>query len=390
VRRFAPETPDQLNRLISQLLAKDPDDRFPNVMVLGRHMEAMEKALSRPLQAKPQPGKTEAGDSQNAAASNEATAELRDQATRAQPLPYDTRSEPVATDIHEAATLAQPGDAGAFEREPAPPLRMEPVRSTFTTIDEETRRQLELAGDSRWVLWAQLAVLVSVLAALVWGGWRLTRPYTADELFAVINTTIDEQGDDDLRAVDDYLQQFAERFPHDPRNAELDPLRQQLEFQRFERQARLKARVADAEASSPIGSLYLDAVRRADSDPGVALGMLQALVALYDPTNATSKLDPAQSGAGELDADQRWLVLARQKIAELNRQFQFQAESQLPRLKERLAVAAAYAQSQPDEAIKLYEAIIRLYGHQPWAHQVVSEARGAIQELERRQAPEEP
>ena len=48
VDRYAPDTPKQLQKLIEQLLSKAPEDRFPNVMVLGRHMEAMKKALSRP------------------------------------------------------------------------------------------------------------------------------------------------------------------------------------------------------------------------------------------------------------------------------------------------------------------------------------------------------
>ena len=54
VRRYAPDTPDQLDRLITQLLAKDPAERFPNVLVLSRHMEAMGKALSRPVKPKPE------------------------------------------------------------------------------------------------------------------------------------------------------------------------------------------------------------------------------------------------------------------------------------------------------------------------------------------------
>jgi serine/threonine-protein kinase len=378
VRRYAPETPDQLNRLIHQLLAKDPADRFPNVMVLGRHMEAMERALSRPLQSAAEPGDTKVGDPRLESAANHATAEVRDQATRAQPVPYDTKSEPVVTDIHEAATLAQPSDPGAIELEQAPPLRMEPLRSTFTTIDEDKRRQLELAGDSRWLLWAQLAALASVLSALVWGGWRLMRPASADELYATITATIDEEGDSDLRAVGGYLDEFAERFPNDPRNADLEPYRQQLEFQRFERQARVKARVAGAEASHPIGSLYLEAVRRAEENPTDALGMLQALVALYDPTDATRALDPAKLSQGELDADERWLLLARQKIDELRRDLNAQAKAQLPALRQRLEEAAALAKSHPDQARKMYEAIVRLYSDQSWAGEVVGRARDAL------------
>src|SRR3954467_12899066 len=48
VRRYAPDTPEQLERVIAQLLAKDPGDRFPNMQVLARHLQAMAMALSRP------------------------------------------------------------------------------------------------------------------------------------------------------------------------------------------------------------------------------------------------------------------------------------------------------------------------------------------------------
>src|SRR5215213_163088 len=53
VRRYAPHTPEELDRLIRQLLSKEPAERFPNVMVLGRHMEAMQRALSRPTKPAP-------------------------------------------------------------------------------------------------------------------------------------------------------------------------------------------------------------------------------------------------------------------------------------------------------------------------------------------------
>src|SRR5215813_14097471 len=48
VRAFAPDTPEQLEHLIAQLLAKDPGERFPNTQVLARHLQAMAMALSRP------------------------------------------------------------------------------------------------------------------------------------------------------------------------------------------------------------------------------------------------------------------------------------------------------------------------------------------------------
>src|SRR5215475_12439087 len=48
VRRYAPDTPLQLEQVVMQLLSKDPADRFPNTQVLARHLQAMANALSRP------------------------------------------------------------------------------------------------------------------------------------------------------------------------------------------------------------------------------------------------------------------------------------------------------------------------------------------------------
>ncbi|MEM1303860.1 MAG: serine/threonine-protein kinase, partial [Planctomycetota bacterium] len=47
VRRFAPDTPKQLEQAIAQMLHKAPEERFPNTLVLAKHLEAMRLALSR-------------------------------------------------------------------------------------------------------------------------------------------------------------------------------------------------------------------------------------------------------------------------------------------------------------------------------------------------------
>ncbi len=46
VRRYAPDTPADLDRIIRQLLEKDPQKRFVNALILGRALEAMERGLS--------------------------------------------------------------------------------------------------------------------------------------------------------------------------------------------------------------------------------------------------------------------------------------------------------------------------------------------------------
>jgi hypothetical protein len=227
-----------------------------------------------------------------------------------------------------------------------------------------------------------LALLITLLVVLVWGGWRLTRPASADELFEEITAQVEQQGNDDLRMVSTQLDEFAERFADDPRNRELDSLRQQLEFQLFERQTRRRARSDDV---SPIGSLYLAAERRVPDNPAAALGMLQNLLTLYDPFGATRKLQPAETGAENSpfdETDQRWLVLARRKIDELRRDLDAQAEVQLPALQARLAVALRLENTDPGHALRMYQAIVRLYGDQPWAGEIVAQARAKMAELD--------
>src|SRR5580698_3758391 len=46
VRRYAPETPGELDQIIRQLLEKDPQERFANALILGRALESMQRGLS--------------------------------------------------------------------------------------------------------------------------------------------------------------------------------------------------------------------------------------------------------------------------------------------------------------------------------------------------------
>lgn len=46
VRRYAPDTPEELEQIVLQLLEKDPEKRVPNALVLGRRLAAMARGLS--------------------------------------------------------------------------------------------------------------------------------------------------------------------------------------------------------------------------------------------------------------------------------------------------------------------------------------------------------
>lgn len=396
VRRYAVDTPDQLDRLILQLLAKSPDERFPNVLVLSRHMEAMEKALSRPV--KPLVEGDDETTADFAQPSSEATAANNEQATRALDapliLPKETNAGTDHIDLYDAPTLDQPTESEPLVRRST--LANEPSSSPsdtgtaqtvshFTTVDEDARRQLEQSQSSRLALVGQLGGLIAALGLLAWGGWHLMKPPSADELFANIQAAIDEQeiGElprDAIRSVDSQVESFFSRFPDDPRIEKLEPIREQLEFHGYERQARTRAKFRGPDGLRPMEQVYFEAVATAEKNPGQGLSMLRALIVLYDPQNKITDFESAKSSteAFEPFGDPRLIVVARQRIELLEQQTDETSTTHLPALRERLRDAARLRQTNPAQARLMYQAIVRLYGDKPWARDAVNQARLAI------------
>lgn len=395
VRRYAPDTPDQLDRLISQLLAKNPDQRFPNVLVLSRHMEAMEKALSRPVEPDPEDDVSTADFTPNIAGS---TADMSEQSTRALDapvvLPHETDTESGQLDLYDAPTLDQPTDMEALTKKTRGPTQHVPstttsttaARSThFTTVDEEARRKLEQSKRSRFATLGPLLGLLATLGILIWSGWRLMRPPNADELFSRIQLSAESDEIEGLsreaaKELSDELESFAQRFPQDPRNEEFNPLREQLEFQAYERQVRTRARFSKADGIKPIEAIYFDALSSFNSDPAKALIQLRALISLYDPLNKITTFGEARAAMKEFTdlGDPRLLVVAKRRIENLQAATQEIRSTQLPALQERLRKAAQLRQSNPAQAVRMYKAIIQLYGSEPWAADIVNQAKQAI------------
>jgi len=388
VRHYAAHTPDQLDRLISQLLAKEPNERFPNVLVLSRHMEAMEKALSRPVK----PATFEEVPKAPQPTSSEQTLGIDEAATRALDasivLPQETMPATAQPDLFSAPTLAQPSGSSASESKSVsliqPETKLPPdqvvARPTthFTTIDQEARCQREQRQGSRWAVAAQLGSLLATLGLLVWGGWQLMKPPSADELFASISAAVEAEGLGNLsRETTQDVESFFSRFAEDSRTTELQPLREQLDFQKYERRVRARSRFVGGAGLKPVEQIYFEALEVAREDPAQALSKLQALLALYDPTDRIASFEAAGSLAEEFKAlgDPRLLVTARQRIEQLQGQLQELAAQQLPALRERLAQAAKLRQSSPARARLMYQAIIKLYSEQAWARDAVNQAK---------------
>jgi predicted Ser/Thr protein kinase len=380
VRRYAPQTPEQLDRLVGQLLSKDPAQRFPNVLVLSRHMEAMQKALSRPAKPKPDEERVELP-----LADTHATAAPATDVTLSASEAGLERLETTDSGVYDAPTLADEGQAAPVAAKVNPGLSVaaksasvaapavgEPVplkrETRFTTVDEERRRAQRQRGE--WLALAgQLAGLAAALAALAWIGWRLTRPATADDLYATMTESWQRQ-DADLREVDEEIAEFLGRFPDDARASEVRSYADELELQKLERRLRTQARLSGDTTAHPTEQVYADAVALAATDPARATRMLEDLLALYPNSE---------------DADDRarqYLTLAARKLEKLQTSLASRADEQLPQLAERLRTAKGKEAVDLAAAKRMYRALVNLYRDEPWAKSVVHDAERRLAELE--------
>jgi serine/threonine-protein kinase len=385
VRHFASETPAQLDRLIGQLLSKDPAERFPNVLVLCRHMEAMEKALSRPDQAREPAAAEPLGET---LAPDSTVAES--QPPLEAPVVFPQETSPGVADLHNAPTLAQPTESSTLPGV-APPIESSATGTTltrtathFTTVDEETRRQQQQNQGNRLALVAQLSGLMAMLGLLLWGGWQLMKPPTADALLMRIYQAIQAEGVQELsRESASQVESFLARFPDDPRAQELLPLQEQLEFQKYERQARAQARFSGAAGFKPIEKIYFEAIALTEDQPSETLALLEALLDLYDPADDVVSFQAAKALAARYQTlgDPRLLVVARQRIGQLHQQQTEAAKRERPMLTKRLARAAQLESAHPHQALEMYRAMVKLYGNQAWAHDVVLQAQAASERL---------
>jgi len=405
VRRYAPDTPEQLERLILQLLSKEPENRFPNVMVLGRHMEAMAKALSRPVS---QEGSEAAGpsDGSKAFAGPRKDGTVPDRfpeptqnpssPARVELLPTGVELLPtgvgqVPSHLFDAPTVAEPlADAGE-ESENGENRRVAPSTTIpgmggrrFTTVDQEKEYRQSMPWRGLLPLIAQLLGLVAALGLVIWGGWWLMRPATADDLYARIMSAVKEKGSDNLRGIEKPLQEFHQRFAEDPRNSELDKYREELKLRQMERNLRRNVKFGGTQVVGPIGQLYGMAISVAATNPQRGVEMLSSLLELYDPeglskspatlpdpssaspNNRTGR--PSPNGKETLSEEsRRWLVIARRQRARLLERGREQRIRLAQSLRERLRTAMEMQPDRPGTANRMFQAIVDLYAGQGWA-----------------------
>ncbi len=398
VGRYAPDTPKQLEGVIAQLLAKEPADRFPNTAVLARHLQAMVMALSKPAhdsfnlagEMGESPRLVPGMESSLALAVTQAETELP-RSTTPPPKSLLEKIEPAEAADKHAVNVAEtmPADSQAQIKPraapPVPPTTSAPPANVathrpaiFTTVEEDlARRQREHRRSWLSVL-GPLVSLAIALAALAALGLYLSRPLTADELYGRISDRAESDDVDQIRTVERELGDFVARFPDDPRSPELRELQQRLEIDKMHRQfQRHRGGLADPDLL-PVEVLYLRAMNTTKWSPEEAIQTLESLIKLYDIGDLSDQ--------GELSADSdsrrgKCVQLAQRQLVQLRSDFAKLTSSQMSAIRERLAAADLKAKTQPDQARQIYQAIVDLYGSEPWAASLVAEANQKIAAL---------
>lgn len=349
---LAPQTPQELGRIVHQLLEKDPQRRFRNALILARSLEAMERGLSvaggtanelavTPPEGAPRP--------ERPLAATLSPDELAPQAA-AGPGPLTTPPASEATMAYQPSRADQAGAAQAESTDTAP------AADRFTKVSDANDEGGSLREAFRGLLAPQTMALVAALALLVAGGWYMMRPPTADELFKQIETAIAAGDPEDLKTAQPDIQQFLERFPNDPRAG------------------RVQALADEAEQSSPVERAYAEAKRAALLNPALALAKFQAIVDVYD------------DGPDNSEVTRHWVRLARTQQARLQKRVDKYVAEGRKLLEARMDKAEAISPNEPQVAQRMYRGIIELYSDKPWAGDLVERARDALAKASRAQA----
>ncbi|MDH3717713.1 MAG: serine/threonine protein kinase [Planctomycetota bacterium] len=378
VRRYAHDAPAELESIISQLLEKDPKDRFPNALMVARRLESMERALSLSEDEEDEEEQDEYRSPTDPA--DGAPFELKAAPPQAAPgrvgmtMDADAASDdPGPTRVEEAdsAGLALPvkkdetdddvtgSSSGLVQRE-----------TRFTTVEDD-RRAAELLQETHNPLvsaptWILIACLIATASLAYW----FMQPPSAESLYNRIAAAAAEEDDRALLRVAADVASLLDYYPNHPQVSEILKYQRRISMLRLERTARARARnLQRRHPDSPIAAEYLSAIELAEIDPDLAATRLQAMANLY--------------GTAEREDIRVFVKAAREQLPRIREIVRQRAASQLAYIRTRLAHMDEIAAADPAQARIICQSVIDLYHDRPWAAEVVADAEERLDTLEK-------
>ncbi len=380
LRRYNDDVPEELQRIIMQLLEKDPARRISNATILGRCLEAMQHALPSPAatmqadasyyESQPPAGDAPGPDSTavtlpTGKSGPEQDAELPDTqvftpSSQHPPTPPAAQPAPDLPETVAAAALSPQTNASTGTE----------TKSTghFVPVSREELGKEEIEEPRPSIISLQTWALAAGLLLVGFGVWYFLQPPTADSLYRRIAArTEDEkiesiiQAEDDIRA---YLEQYpGEQYPGDPRASKLRKFQHEIDLDRLQRKFDLLDKgLTPAENLLPIERAYLEAIGYQRISAEQCIAKLQALVDLYQISAETA------GPTGDC------LTLARRRLQQLKRNIEQYAPEQLDMIQKHLDQADSLLSTDPKRAQAMYRAAIELYSDKPWAAAAVRRA----------------
>jgi serine/threonine-protein kinase len=358
VRRFAPDTPEELDRIVLQLLEKEPQKRFANALIIARALEAMERGLSIA------PAATDFVYSP--AADDQSKTEIVGYDPVAPTLIPDEGIKIAQTDM--AYSVADPSTEIVVQAGRAKPATVDRAEraeaaghSKFTRVEDAAEAPTSWFAELRSLALAPQSLLLALVLVLLAGGtWYTLRPATADELYREIESQTEDGKTEGLLAAEGKIQKFLQQFEDDPRSDDLRSRQEEIALTKLDRRLERNARRSNvSDALPPIERAYIEAAHQAAQSPDTAQTKFRAIIDLYSdraPEDATVR---------------QCLELARRRLERLDKQLELTAQSQLEMISSRMKAADDIASSDPNGAKRIWQAIVRLYGDKPWAAEQV-------------------
>jgi serine/threonine-protein kinase len=378
LRRHNDEIPEELERIIIQLLEKDPARRIPNATILGRCLEAMQHALPSPavtMQADasyyqadkpsdhplgPDAAAVTLPAAENGPAQDAELPDTRAFTPSAQP-PSAPSGPQVPADLPETvAATALPLQKNAADTEP---------KSTghFVPVSREELGKDEIEEPKPAIISLQTCALAAGLLMVGFGVWYFLQPPSDDSLYGRIAARTEDEKIESIIQAEDDIRAFLEQYPSDHRAPKLRKYQREIELDRLQRKFdRLDKGWAGSEDLLPIERAYLEAIGYQRFSTEQCIAKLQALVDLYQSSSETA------GPTGDC------LTLARRRLQQLKKTVEEFAPEQFEIIQKHLDQADALLATDPKSAQAMYRAAIELYSDKPWAAEAVRRAQTAL------------
>lgn len=409
LRVHAPDAPAELETIVRELLAKEPEQRIPNAQVLARRLEAMEHGLARRASrsataqladihtsetACPAPEAAGAASSAVAPIDDPDRTQLRSivpAAEQGSMSPGGLGETQAITNIDEAvdkipvfwtreaaaATAAAVTEDHSFEVRavaPSAPTSVAPANAKkpeprFVAVSEdEDLDEIGDGGEPHPLISPQTFVLVAALLCIGGITWYFLQPPSADALYERVQAAAEQGRPERLADAEDDIQEFLNYYPEDDRWREMVKYLDEIDLYRLEARYRRGGRRTESgdDRFTPLERAYAESARLMDVDPDRGARKLRALVELY------------AEQPDLIPREEKCLELARRHLKRLD-QDTGERSDDLARIEQRLAAADA----EPDRqtARTIYAGLVELYGDKPWARSVVESAEQKLREI---------